>query len=216
MRFGRAVAGVDLDGTGPAPVGHLLTRAVAHPHHQRLLDCDLARVGVRSGNAVAANDGVEDAHPLLRPNRPTPRQGLAVLVAPDALFDLDDGRPSDGDRRRAGLRHARTTPLEAPPRARADGRQHHDVRRFGTGLRSDDVPAVFGPQGPGKLELDEGEAALSRRQSSLRRPVGSSGMADLDGLIGTVGLSISPRRSISLSHWEGLSTASSPGFPRPG
>ena len=77
-----------------------------------------------------------------------------------------------------------------------------------------EVAAVLEPDGSGELELDEGEArrrgysprwALEARLSDflpcLPLPAGS---AASEGAVGTVGLSISPRRSISRFHWSGL------------
>ena len=91
----------------------------------------------------------------------------------------------------------------------------HDVLDLG-GVTADDVATVGRPELPRELELHEGEQRqravehYSPRCAELARSAAvltslPAGMAYLDGVVATVGLSIWPMRSISLIHCDGFS-----------
>ena len=121
------------------------------------------------------------------------------------------------------------TVVGSPSGSASFGRAFRSRRRGGGGSVGDrdhedalgvagEVAAFAEADGPGDLELDEGEAVGDRPDPALLADVGARGAvrfaaalsssgrhADSEGSVGTVGLSISPIRSIRRSHWSGFS-----------
>ena len=145
---------------------------------------------------------------VAQPGQPALRvAGLAERLGPHH----GQLRPGDGRRPRLGVRVLGPCAPEAPAGLRwgvVDADYQHPL-----GVATQ-VAAVLEPDGPRELELDEGEeqgggysprwaaeARLPPALSSLPLPVGS---AASDGDVGTVGLSISPRRWISRFHFSGF------------
>ena len=166
---------------------------------------------------MGVQDAVEDRERI---------RGLRLRRRPGPRSSQDRARPSsangsaDVDHRRAGHRDRGRAQARAAPRACGAGRGRArrararacPARRRASALlrpRTKHVAAVGRPERPRELELGEAEepCRAGGDQSSRAWPCRSgrsAGSEYFDGLIGTVGLSISPRRSISLSHWLGL------------
>ena len=95
----------------------------------------------------------------------------------------------------------RPAPPQPPPLLCPQRADHEHVLDL-AGVAADDVAAVLRPERPRKLELDEAEQATPRRYSPTWAWLARLGtlIAYFDGLIGTVGFSILPRRLMSLRH----------------
>ena len=117
--------------------------------------------------------------------------------------------PSARARARLGLGRPRPAAGSRRRSRRAERPQHQHVAGLGARAVAHDVAAVRGPSSRGTRtgRRRRGAAALAHREGEPSCPA-----AGLDGVlrrpVGTTGFSIWPSRSISLTHWSGLSTES--------
>jgi hypothetical protein len=183
--------------------------AVSDPHadDQGLVGPDLAHMGVRRGRAVQVQNVIEHAHGTarlclaalaIRGARAQPFVGGAAIVE---RLGVDHARAGGRHRRGRGLRRACSPPTQPATLLGAQGRQHEHVLDL-AGVPADDVATVLRAERPRELQLDEAEQATPRRYSPTWARLARLGtlIAYFDGLIGTVGFSILPRRLISLRH----------------
>jgi hypothetical protein len=214
----RAARRPQLERLVPAPLGHLLALAQPDPHDQRLLARRLAHGGIGCGEPVRVQHPPDHGERLAR-------LGLAVGAAQPAPGLGVARERGGGDERHARDRHlgrgglgrdrARAATAQASARAASGERcDDQDVRRLAR-VPAHHVAPFRRPERQGQLDLHEAEerapfqACLPQSPRCARLPV--PGVRTLieyfDGCVSTVGLSILPRRSMSLVHWPGLSTA---------
>jgi hypothetical protein len=187
-RPARRRRGRQLPRPGPRPLGDLLAAAEADPGAPGAREIEIGEERVLGGDAERSDEPSEDAGELRRDRRVAQPRGGRGVVGQRVGVDHGHDRHRDAVARLSAGHATRRRPFT-----------DHDDRLGGVaGVAADDVPAGRRAEPARELPLDEAEAALFRRQSV---PVAlSTRRALLDGLSGTTGLSISPRRSIRRFH----------------